>query len=136
MINMLDARITAESYNGAMTQDNLGTARLAARKQGTARVHEAVAASRAAVEERTREKSSAVDAGPQSPARSSPRFEWRDQAARLPDRAAVCRAAAPASARTQFSGIDDGDGLDLDRKIGSSETGNADGRAEYSDGTH
>jgi hypothetical protein len=32
-------------------------------------------------------------------------------------------------ARTHFSGIDDGDGLDLDHKIGSGETGNADGRA-------
>src|SRR5438552_7012486 len=40
-----------------------------------------------------------------------------------------CRAAAPASARTRFSGIDDGDGLDLDHEIGSGETGNADGRA-------
>src|ERR1700719_3508886 len=50
-------------------------------------------------------------------------------AARLRHRAAVCRAAAPASARTHFSGIDDGDGLDLDHKIGSGETGNADGRA-------
>jgi hypothetical protein len=50
-------------------------------------------------------------------------------AVRLPHRAAVCRAAAPASARTRFSGIDDGDGLDLDRKIGSGETGNADRRA-------
>src|SRR5256885_6463050 len=37
--------------------------------------------------------------------------------------------AAPASARTRFSGIDDGDGLDLDHEIGSGETGNADGRA-------
>src|SRR5438128_6345487 len=50
-------------------------------------------------------------------------------AARLPHRAAVCRAAAPALARTRLSGIDDGDGLDLDHKIGSGETGNADGRA-------
>jgi hypothetical protein len=32
MINMLDARIKAESYNGPMTQDNLGTARLASEK--------------------------------------------------------------------------------------------------------
>ena len=39
------------------------------------------------------------------------------------------RAAAPALARTCFSGIDDGDGLDLDHEIGSGETGNADGRA-------
>src|SRR5436853_1176600 len=37
--------------------------------------------------------------------------------------------AAPASARTRFSGIDDGDGLDLDHEIGSGETGNADRRA-------
>ena len=29
----------------------------------------------------------------------------------------------PASARTSFSGIDDGDGLDLDHEIGSGETG-------------
>ena len=51
MINMLDARIKAESYNGTMTQDNLGTARLASEK-------------------------------------------------------AAVQAAAPASARTQFSGIE------------------------------
>jgi len=37
------------------------------------------------------------------------------------------RAAAPASARTHVSGIDDGDGLDLDHEIGSGETGDADG---------
>src|SRR5262249_8859099 len=40
-----------------------------------------------------------------------------------------CRAAAPASARTRLSGIDDGDGLDLDHEAGSGETGDADGRA-------
>src|SRR6185369_12156791 len=40
-----------------------------------------------------------------------------------------CRAAAPALARTRFSGIDDGNGLDLDHEIGAGETGNADGRA-------
>src|SRR5215470_6623604 len=39
------------------------------------------------------------------------------------------RAAASASARTRFSGVDDGDGLDLDHEIGSGETGDADGRA-------
>ena len=33
----------------------------------------------------------------------------------------------PASARTRFSGVDDGDGLDLDHEIGSGETGDADG---------
>ena len=43
-------------------------------------------------------------------------------AARLRHRAATCQAAAPASARTSFSGIGDGD-------VGSGETGNADGRA-------
>src|SRR5690242_9762845 len=36
---------------------------------------------------------------------------------------------ASASARTRFSGIDDGDGLDLDHEIGSGEPGDADGRA-------
>src|SRR5262249_54481700 len=42
----------------------------------------------------------------------------------------ACRAAALASAaRTRFSGVDDGDGLDLDHEIGSGETGDADGRA-------
>ena len=41
----------------------------------------------------------------------------------------VCRAAVLASARTHVSGIDDGDGLDRDHKIGSGKTGNADGRA-------
>ena len=39
------------------------------------------------------------------------------------------RAAAPALARTRFSGIDNGDGLDLDHEIGSGETGDADGCA-------
>src|SRR5262252_6032752 len=44
-----------------------------------------------------------------------------------PDRG--CGAVAPASARTRSSGIDDGDGLDLDHEIGSGETGDADGCA-------
>jgi hypothetical protein len=67
---------------------------------------------------------------PQPPARPSPQNLSREiVAARLRHRAAACRAAAPASARTSFSGIDDGDGLDLDHEIGSGETGNADGRA-------
>jgi hypothetical protein len=59
----------------------------------------------------------------------SPRKLVQTTATRLRHRAAVCRAAAPESARTHFSGIDDGDGLDLDHEIGSGETGNADGRA-------
>ena len=74
-----------------------------------------------------REKSSAVDAGPQPSARPRQNLSREIVAARLRHRAAVCRAAAPASARTHVSGIDDGDGLDLDHEIGSGETGDADG---------
>jgi hypothetical protein len=38
------------------------------------------------------------------------------------------RAAALGTARTSFSGSDDGDSLDLDHELGYGETGNADRR--------